>query len=153
MYHIELGKCKRLTPSTSKLVTAPALHITAPAQHPQLCRFVYPALLRKQFKILVDFGQFWSLGPPWRPLQTPHPSFWKLTIISYKTFLNETAQRLLANKGKKFTSSPFVMLVAKINNPDKGHKYQVWYYLVTQTRVSCFFHNILKAAENSWRWF
>ena len=41
-----------------------ALHITAPVQYPQLCRFVYLALLRKQFKILVNFGHFWSFGAP-----------------------------------------------------------------------------------------
>ena len=50
-----------------------ALHITAPAQYPQLCRFVYLALLRKQFKIFVNFGHFWSFGAPVEVFTDPLP--------------------------------------------------------------------------------
>ena len=39
---------------------------------------------------------FGPLRPPWRPQRSPHPSFWKLTKISYKISSNETDHRLLA---------------------------------------------------------
>ena len=60
-----------------------ALHITAPAKYLQLHRFVYLALLRKQFKILINFGHFWSFGAPVEAPKDP----WPLILEVYHNLL------------------------------------------------------------------
>ena len=82
--------------------------ITPKRIEPITCGWSHLKIFYRFWSILAIFG---PLGPPWRPPRTPHPSFLKSTIISYKISSNETDQRLLAQSVWEILRNQFKILV------------------------------------------